>query len=59
MRSYNETAVNFLLKLAAVIIIILACMVIFRYYIEKQEPLNIDKLNDMVEREIKEIHGKN
>ena len=47
-------------------IIILLCFVIFfatmwnfRHYIEKQSPLDMDKLNEMVEKELIEIYGKN
>ena len=58
MRICNENIKkNFLMFLSVVFILIL--MIIFRYYIEKQEPLKMEKLNELVEKEIIETHGTN
>jgi hypothetical protein len=41
------------------IVILFATMSVFRHYIEKQSPLKMERLNEMVEKEIRETHGKN
>jgi hypothetical protein len=41
------------------IIVLFTVMSVFRYYIEKQSPLEMERLNEMVEKEIIETHGKN
>jgi hypothetical protein len=41
------------------IVILFATMSVFRHYIEKQSPLKMERLNEMVEKEISETHGKN
>jgi hypothetical protein len=32
---------------------------VFSYYIQAQSKLDMDELNEMVEKEIQEAHGKN
>jgi len=58
MKNWYENIIEYFLKIS-VIIIILIIVIIFRYYIEKQEPLKMERLNEIVEKEIVEIHGKN
>jgi hypothetical protein len=58
MKVYDKNIIkNFLVFLSVVFILLL--MIVFRYYIEKQEPLKIEELNELVEKEIIETHGRN
>ena len=43
--------------LIILIIVLSAC--VFNFYIQKQSELSMDQLNEMVEKEIQEAHGKN
>ena len=42
-----------------VIVVILLSACVFNYYIQTQSKLDMDELNEMVEKEIQEAHGKN
>ena len=39
-------------------IVILSIMLIFRFYIDKQNQLDMNELEEIVEKEIQETHGK-
>jgi hypothetical protein len=42
-----------------IIIALMLTAFVFSYYIQAQSKLDMDELNEMVEKEIQEAHGKN
>ena len=42
-----------------VIVVIILTAFVFSFYIQKQSELDMDELNELVEKEIQETHGKN
>ena len=42
-----------------IIVVMLLTACVFNFYIQKQSELSMDELNEMVEKEIQEAHGKN
>lgn len=57
MKTITLILEKILFFLIILIIVLSAC--VFNFYIQKQSELSMDQLNEMVEKEIQEAHGKN
>lgn len=53
----NQILEKILFFLIVVVMLLSACF--FNYYIQTQSNLDMEELNEMVEKEIQETHGKN
>ena len=57
MKTITPILEKVLFFLIIVVLVLSAC--VFSFYIQKQSKLNMEELTQMVEKEIKETHGKN
>ncbi len=56
MKTMNQILKKILFFLIIIAIILSAC--VFNYYIRTQSKLDMEELNQMVEKEMQETHGK-
>lgn len=57
MKNINQILERILFLLIIIVLVLAAC--VFSFYIQKQSKLDMKELNEMVEKEIQETHGKN